>query len=192
MIFAVVGPALLTLGTPWRTRVTAPPSGSGQRPRRPSARAAIRLTAFIAVTVAWRLPGTLNALARSPALAAAEMVILLAVGTGIWLELTSPRPSCGPPPALCFPPVVYITGMKRMLPFCSWGTCGGRPRSWTCGFRGDSRLCTSLRIVASAMRCHCAGLLRSASSGLALRRSAAARTEGGRRVSRASAVPQQG
>ena len=92
LIFAVAGPALLTLGTPWRTREPAPPPSSRRRPLRPGARPAIRLAVFIALTIAWRLPATLNALARSPALAAAEMVTLLAAGTGVWLELVSTRP----------------------------------------------------------------------------------------------------
>jgi len=90
--FAVAGPALLTLGTPWRTRAAARQPGSTGLPRRPGPRAAIWLAAFIALTITWRLPATLNALARSPALPAAEMVTLLAVGTGTWLELASPRP----------------------------------------------------------------------------------------------------
>ena len=41
----------------------------------------IRLAAFIAVAITWRLPATVNALAREPALAAAEMITLLAAGT---------------------------------------------------------------------------------------------------------------
>jgi cytochrome c oxidase assembly factor CtaG len=92
VIFAIAGPALLALGTPWRTRSPARQPGSPGPPRLPGARAAIRLAVFIALAIAWRLPGTLDALARSPALAAAEMVTLLAAGTGVWLELASPRP----------------------------------------------------------------------------------------------------
>jgi cytochrome c oxidase assembly factor CtaG len=92
VIFVVAGPALLTLGTLWRTRAPARQRGSTGLPRRPGTRAAIRLAAFIALTIAWRLPATLGALARSPALAAAEMVTLLAAGTGIWQELARTRP----------------------------------------------------------------------------------------------------
>ena len=89
VIFAVAGPALLVLGAPWRTRSPDRPSGRGGRSRRPGARAIVVLTAFIALAIIWRLPATVNALARNPALAAAEMITLLAAGTGIWLELTS-------------------------------------------------------------------------------------------------------
>ena len=93
VIFAVAGPALLAMGIPWRTRPPRLP-GAG-RPLRPAARAAIRLAAFIALAITWRLPVTVNALARHPALAAAEMITLLAAGTGIWAELAGPRPAPG-------------------------------------------------------------------------------------------------
>ena len=61
------------------------------------------LAAFIVVTITWRLPATVNALARDPALAAVEMITLLAAGTGLWLELANA--SHGPgrlaPPGTC-------------------------------------------------------------------------------------------
>ena len=80
VIFAVAGPALLVLGTPRRTRSPDRPSGRSGRPHRPGARATIALAAFIAAAITWRLPVTVNALARDPALAAAEMITLLAAG----------------------------------------------------------------------------------------------------------------
>jgi cytochrome c oxidase assembly factor CtaG len=92
-VFAVAGPALLVLAIPWRTRSPRLP-GAG-RPRRPAARAAVRLGAFIALAITWRVPVTVNALARHPALAAAEMITLVAAGTGIWAELAGPRPAPG-------------------------------------------------------------------------------------------------
>ncbi len=92
VIFAVAGPALLALSAPWRTRSPARPPGRGQ-PRRPGARAAIRLVAFLALAITWWLPVTVNALARDPGLAVAEMATLLAAGTGIWLDLASARPA---------------------------------------------------------------------------------------------------
>jgi cytochrome c oxidase assembly factor CtaG len=89
LIFAVAGPALLVLGTPWRSRPPTWWPRSGGRPRGPGGRAAIRLVAFIALVISWRLPFTVNALARNPGLVAAEMVTLLAAGTAVWLELVS-------------------------------------------------------------------------------------------------------
>ena len=91
VIFAVAGPALLVLATPWRARPALLP-GTG-RSRRPAARATIWLAAFIALVIIWRLPEAVNALARHPALAAVEMITLLAAGIGIWAELAGPRPA---------------------------------------------------------------------------------------------------
>jgi cytochrome c oxidase assembly factor CtaG len=91
VIFAVAGPALLIPAIPRRAR---PPWSPGDARRgRPMARAAIRLVAFVAVATAWRSPAAVNALARHPALVAAEMITLLAVGTGIWAELAGLRPA---------------------------------------------------------------------------------------------------
>lgn len=87
LIFAVAGPALLVLGTPWRSRPPTWRPGSGARSRGPGGDATIRLVAFIALVISWRLPSAVNALARNPGLVAAEMVTLLAAGTGVWLEL---------------------------------------------------------------------------------------------------------
>jgi cytochrome c oxidase assembly factor CtaG len=93
VIFAVAGPALLVLATLLRARPPWLPGGGLLR--RPAARAAVRLAAFIAVAITWRLPVTVNALARHPALAAAEMITLLAAGTGVWAELVGPQPAPG-------------------------------------------------------------------------------------------------
>lgn len=91
VIFTIAGPALLVQASPWHARPPWLP-GAG-RPRRPAARAAVRLAVFIATAIIWRLPATVNALARHPALALAEMITLLAAGTGIWTELAGPRPA---------------------------------------------------------------------------------------------------
>ena len=129
VIFAVAGPALLVLAIPWRMRPLRLP-GAG-RPGRPAARAAIRLAAFIAVVIAWRLPVMVNALARHPALTAAEMITLLAAGTGIWAELASPRRAPGqlPRPARAAMAtaamwtiwvLAYLTGMSGTSWFAAY------------------------------------------------------------------------
>ena len=100
LIFAVAGPALLVPGTPWRGRPSAWRPGSGGRRGGPGGRAAIRLMVFIAVVISWRLPVTVNALARNPGLVVAEMVTLLAAGTGVWLELVSTPAAPGQLPVL--------------------------------------------------------------------------------------------
>ena len=136
--FAVAGPALLALGSPQRIRSLARPSGRGERRYRPGARAAITLTAFIAAAITWRLPATVNALARHPALAAAEMITLLAAGAGIWLELTAAPPGPGqlPRPARAALAaaamwtiwvLAYLTGMSGASWFAAYrhGAPGG-------------------------------------------------------------------
>ena len=138
VIFAVVGPALLVLGTPRRSRPPDRPSGRGGRPGRPAARATMALAAFIAAAITWRLPVTVNALARDPALAAAEMITLLAAGTGIWLELTGaphgpgqlPRPARAAMAAAAMWTIwvlAYLTGMSGASWFAAYrhGAPGG-------------------------------------------------------------------
>jgi len=139
VIFAVAGPALLAWAQSGRTRSPGWPPDSGERSRRPGLRATIWLAAFITVTVAWRLPTTVNALARHPALAAAEMITLLAAGTGLWLELTKashgpgqlPRPARAAMAAAAMWTIwilAYLTGMSNASWFVAYnhgGSAGG-------------------------------------------------------------------
>jgi cytochrome c oxidase assembly factor CtaG len=131
LIFAVAGPAVLVLGTPWRSRPPAWRPGSGARSRGPGGRAVIRLVAFIALVISWRLPVTVNALARNPALVAAEMVTLLAAGTGVWLELVRaptapdqlPRPARAAMAAAAMWTIwvlAYLTGMSGASWFAAY------------------------------------------------------------------------
>jgi cytochrome c oxidase assembly factor CtaG len=119
-VFAVAAPALLVLGLPSRFRPQARTSAGWP----PARRAIARLVVFIAAVIAWRLPGTLNALADSPALALAEMATLVTAGTGVWLELTDhaagiprlTRPARAALAALSMWTIwimAYIAGMSR-------------------------------------------------------------------------------
>ncbi len=117
-VFAIAGPALIVLGAPWRwLRLSrAADAGTGHardgephpadcladcladrlaagRRRHPSPlRAAFYLAAFIGVCFVWRWPAVLDDLARHPWLIAAELMTLLAAGTGLWLELVASPP----------------------------------------------------------------------------------------------------
>jgi cytochrome c oxidase assembly factor CtaG len=106
-VLAIVGPALIVLGAPWRPgRVSAGQFGSqaqfvpglaarmaARRSGRPSfVWAAGFLGAWVGLCVLWRLPPVLDGLARHPGLLAAELVTLLPAGTCLWLELVNSPP----------------------------------------------------------------------------------------------------
>src|SRR6266487_496383 len=98
-VLAIVAPALLVLGAPWRLL----PAGSQAarlagriataRSHRPgTARAWACLGAFIAVAIAWRLPVAVNLLVRHPPLNAVQAVTLIVAGCALWLELADSPP----------------------------------------------------------------------------------------------------
>ena len=94
-VFAMAGPALIVLGAPWRVLRLSGPAGrlaAAHRGNRSFLRAGIYLLAFIGVCLAWRLPPVMDALARQPALVAAQAVTLLAAGGALWLELVDSPP----------------------------------------------------------------------------------------------------
>ena len=100
VIFAIVVPALLVTGAPWRLLPPRRAAGTGladrlarSRSRRPALpRASGCLVAYVAVIIAWRLPVVVDALVRHPALIAAEVVTLVAVGCAFWTELVPSPP----------------------------------------------------------------------------------------------------
>ena len=114
-VFAMAGPALIVLGAPWRflglsrAATPSPAVGSGEaagtgpldrlaasrQQQRSFLRAAGFLLVFMATCLVWRLPPVVDAQARQPLLAVAEMVTLLAAGIGLWLELV-PSPPLAP------------------------------------------------------------------------------------------------
>ncbi len=138
LVLAVVVPALLVLGGPWRllgergtSRLLA------ARDRRPgAARALIPLIAFIAIALFWRLPVTVNALVRSPLLVVVEAITLIGAGCALWLEIvpSSPlRPRTTRPQraALAAFPMwaiwitAYIMGFSRAVWFTSFAQVTG-------------------------------------------------------------------
>jgi cytochrome c oxidase assembly factor CtaG len=118
LVFAMVGPALIVLGAPWRflrlgragpgtpagtaaggTAAGTPPVtgpvdrlAAAREQRGSFLRASVFLVAFFGACLVWRLPPVMDALARHPALIAAELVTLLAVGIALWLELVASPP----------------------------------------------------------------------------------------------------
>jgi len=106
-VFAMAAPALIVLGAPWRL-VRSPGGGThladrlaaGRRRRASSLPALGYLVAWVVICLGWRLLPVLDALARHPALVAAELLSLLAAGTLLWLELADSPPFA---PRLAYP-----------------------------------------------------------------------------------------
>jgi cytochrome c oxidase assembly factor CtaG len=94
VLFAVAAPALLVLGAPWRALGLAGALRRvrGFRPGNAFRRGAAVLLTFIAAVIAWRLPATVDALARTPGLAVLETVTLVSAGAALWLELVESPP----------------------------------------------------------------------------------------------------
>jgi len=95
-VFAVVGPALVVVGAPWR----APrlPAGrlrqlaDGRRRHTELVRSAGFLAADMAGIVFWRLPVAVDAVSRQRWLGAVEGLTLVVLGIGLWLELVESPP----------------------------------------------------------------------------------------------------
>jgi cytochrome c oxidase assembly factor CtaG len=103
-LLAIVLPALVTVGAPWRLLGLAG-NGSPERPPRIVDRMADRRRrhrelpwslAFIAcdlcVVVGWHAPGAVSAVAQHGWLALLEALSLLVFGLGLWLELATSPP----------------------------------------------------------------------------------------------------
>jgi cytochrome c oxidase assembly factor CtaG len=134
VIFAAVAPALLALGwsaladqQAWTSRLRRIRGVGRLASARPEAGALGRLVVLLALVIIWRLPATLAALSRDPALIAVELVTLVGAGTAVWLDMVGPRSDSQPlsrpyqAASAAFPMwtiwiIGYITGMSNMAP----------------------------------------------------------------------------
>jgi cytochrome c oxidase assembly factor CtaG len=139
VVFAMVAPALIVLGAPWRLlRVSGPVDRLAAARQRQTSflRAGAFLVVFIAVTAAWRVPPAIDALASHPVLVLPELITLLAAGTGLWLELVPspplsprlPRPHRAAVAALAMWSawaVAYVLGLSNHPVFRGYDPAGG-------------------------------------------------------------------
>lgn len=135
--FALAAPALIVLGAPWRLlRVPMARLAAARRSRASFLRSAAYLLVFMGVCLVWRLPPVMDALARNPALLAAELVTLLPAGAGLWLELVNspplrprlPRPQRAAVAALAMWSawaVAYVLGLSNGAVFHAYDPPGG-------------------------------------------------------------------
>lgn len=102
-LFAIVVPALVALGAPWRLlRLAGPAAGASPRAvdriadRRSRHRELPWSLAFIgcdlAAAIVWHAPGVVAAVARQGWMEVAEAACLLVFGVGLWLELVASPP----------------------------------------------------------------------------------------------------
>jgi len=93
VVLAVVVPALVVLGAPWR--FAGPLAGrlaTARSHRTSGARTWAILVGFIAVALGWRVPVVVNALVRYPVLTVVEAVTLVGAGAALWVELVESPP----------------------------------------------------------------------------------------------------
>lgn len=96
-VLAIVVPALIATGAPWRL-VNRSQGGrldrmAMWRSHHPAGgRSWLIVAAFIAVSLAWRLPAAVNVLVNYPAVTGAEAVTLVTAGGALWLELVDSPP----------------------------------------------------------------------------------------------------
>ena len=138
-VFAMAAPALIVLGAPWRLLRLSGALGrlaAARRERTSFLYAAVFLLVFIGVSVAWRLPPVMDALARHPMLVLPELVTLLAAGTALWVELVSspplaprlPKPHRAAVAALAMWStwaVAYVLGLSNHGVFHGYDPAGG-------------------------------------------------------------------
>jgi cytochrome c oxidase assembly factor CtaG len=92
-VLAVVVPALIVLGAPWRRAGALAGRLALARSHRPSGTQAwLILAGFVGVALGWRVPVVVNALVRYPALTVVEAVTLVGAGCALWAELVESPP----------------------------------------------------------------------------------------------------
>jgi len=186
-LLAVGVPALVASGAPWRRlRLATGPADDGDRDQRTDARsrrlvdrmAAARrrhrqpgrslmyLVLDAAVIVAWRLPPSVDAVARHGWTAVIEALCLVGAGTGLWLELVASPPlvpRLDPPKRIAMAAVAmwtiwvtaYLVGLSHASVYRAYPHVTGRDLSvsadqaLTTGVLWFTSLCAFLPVIFS-------------------------------------------
>lgn len=91
-LLALGVPVLVVLAAPWPHRSAVGRLAEARRRHPDSARSVVYLILEAGVVVAWRIPASVDALARHGWLAPVEAVTLVGPGIGLWLELVESAP----------------------------------------------------------------------------------------------------
>src|ERR1022692_2502354 len=151
-VLAVVVPALIVLGAPWRLGSPIADRLAIARSHRPSGTQPwLVLVGFVAVALGWRVPVVVNALVRYPVLTVVEAVTLVGAGCSLWVELVEsppmlPRISRPQRAAFAALPMwaiwasAYIMGFSRT----AWFTALAHPVGHGLGTVADQEIATGL------------------------------------------------
>jgi len=91
-VLAIVAPALLALGAPWRRFGPRVRLARGHRAGRGALAGATALVVEMGVVIAWRTTGAVGAIGGHPWLVWVEAATCIGAGTALWLELVDAPP----------------------------------------------------------------------------------------------------
>jgi cytochrome c oxidase assembly factor CtaG len=151
-VLAVVVPALVVLGAPWRFAGSLGERVAIARSHRASgARTWAVLVGFVGVALGWRVPIVVDALVRYPVLTGVEAVTLVGAGCALWVELVEsppmlPRISRPQRAAFAALPMWAIWASAYIMGFshAAWFTALAHPAGQGLGTVADQEIATGL------------------------------------------------
>lgn len=162
-VLAVLVPALVVLGAPWRMgraggAVWALRLADARRRHRSPARSVVLLAIYLAAVIGWRTPPAVDALVRSAPLALLEAATLVGLGVLFWLEVVVSPPMV---PRSGFPVRIAVTviamwttwtiGYLLGMSHTAWFTAFVHTRSSGLSLSADQQLAAGVLWVVPAM-----------------------------------------